>query len=478
MRVNLLVPAFVPVIILIMASLVACTSTVNSPPAPSQAQPGSQSAPENAPPAGPGDARGMPGQPPSGGNTGGGPGLLNQPASSSVFTSSDTNKTLAGDGTISVSGYADLYFGSAGRIEKINVKPGHKVAKDTELARLDTTSLEASLSQAQVSLNQARLAQSQARVNLDQAQVSQIQMDIALSQAYLSQIQARSALASAQFNLDKVSRVSEIKDLMTDLQQHIAAAEVNKKIIKTSGSSAEFKALNEYILEIEEELEKQKSKLSALLSTAGYSGANSLSYDALGQTYDRLTVEDARLKQLAVEAAQKSLDQCESSIELAKKNVEKAQDSLVLAQQTCDMSGDGIDLAQKNLEVLQVQIDRAVIIAPFDGVIAAVNHQEGDFISAPAQMQSPVIYLVDLTTLELDISINELDIPAVEIGQKARISIDAYPELVLDGHVSNISLLPSTQGGIVDYTLTITFPAPADINIMIGMHASASIDIE
>jgi multidrug resistance efflux pump len=322
------------------------------------------------------------------------------------------------------------------------------------------------------------VAQSQAKVNLDQARISLVQMGIALDQAYITQKQAESSLAAAQFTLDKVQAVSDIKDLMTDYQQHIAAAEVNKHTAKAAGNDAEFRYLNQYIEEMESELEKQTSKLETLLSTNEYTGANSLSYNPLVQTYDRLTVEDARMKQLAVETAQKTVDQTKGGIELAQKNIDKANDSIVFAQLTFDKSSDGINLAQKNVELLQAQINQATIIAPFEGIIAAVNKNERDFVSAPAQMQNPVLYLVDLTTLQLDISVNELDMPQVKLNQKAKISIDAYPDLVVDGHVSKISLLPAVQGGIVDYSVTITFATPTTVNVMIGMHASASIIIQ
>jgi HlyD family secretion protein len=457
MRIKLPVLALVMISLLIAVSLVACSGSGNSSTAPPTAKTGSQNAPPGPP--------------------GGGPGPLNQPPPAKS-TPAITAKIVSGDGTISVSNYANLYFGSAGQIDKISVHAGDRVNKGMILAHLDTTSLEATLSLAQVTLNQAQLAQSQSKVNLDQAQISLVQTGIALDQAYLTQTQALSSLAAAQFALNKVKAVSDIKDIITNLQQHIAAAEVNIRQMKAAGNVGELKAMNVYIQELESEMAKQQNKLSALLSTSEYAGANSLSYDVLGQTYDRLTVEDARMKQLAVETAQKVVDQSKSGIELAQKNIDKARDSIALAQLTFDKSYDTITLAQKNTDLLKAQITQATIIAPFDGIIAEVNRDERDFVSAPAQMQKPVLYLVDLTTLQLDISVNELDMPQVKLDQKARISIDAYPALAIDGRVSRISLLPDVQGGIVDYNITITFPASSTANVMIGMHASASVTIE
>jgi multidrug resistance efflux pump len=465
MRTKLLIPVVILVSVLLITSMTACSGaknpTTNPPQAPgATAVKGSTQGPPGGLP---------PGGPPPGGLTG----PSGKPSAAAVLP-----KTVAGDGTISVANYANLYFGSAGQIEKINVKAGDSVAKGMVLALLDTTSLEANLAQAQVNLSQAQLAKAQAKVNLDQAQVTLVQTKIALDQAYLVQLQAESSLAAAQFNLDKVQAVSDIKDLMTDLQQHIAAAEVNIQQVKSAGNQAETTSLTLYRQQLLSDLEKQQTKLSRLLSEKEYSGANSLTYDIMGQIYDRLTVQDARMKQLAMEAARKTVEQSQNGISMAQKNIDKANDGIVLAQMTVDKADDGIALAEKNVALIKEQLNQATMIAPFDGVIANINQNERDNVPAPAQSQKPIIYLVDASTMQLNIGVNELDIAKVKSGQKAAIIVDAFPEAKLEGKVTTILPLPAIQGGIVDYTVTITFAAPAKMNVMIGMHASASIVIE
>jgi len=413
--------------LLILSSLAACSdgkSTVTTP----AAQAPGQAKPQGGPPGGPGGA-GFP-----------------NPFSQGT-TPTPSVKTILGDGFISVAGYAKLSFGSAGQITEINVKPGDHVTAGTVLARLDTNSLETSLSQA--------------KINLEQAQITRVQMSLALEKANLAQIQAESNLVTAQFNLDKVTPVCEIKDRMTTLQNMIAAAKVSIRRANIIGDSHEVQAMNEYMTGLESELEREKSRLSSLLKNDQYTGAKSLSYDPLGQTYDRLTIEDARIKELAVQSAQKVLDQTKMEIELAQKNLEKASDS--------------IDLAQQNLEMIQVQIQQAKITAPFEGIVAAVNREVNDFTAAPAQSQTPVIYLVDTSSMQLEISVNELDIPGIKTGQKADIYIDAYPGLKLEGRVDSISILPSTQSSVVDYTVTLSFDTPESTDIKVGMHASATI---
>ena len=369
---------------------------------------------------------------------------------SSAVTPAALKRKVSGVGTIDASNYANLYFGSAGQIETINVKEGDHVTKGTVLAKLDTTDLEASMAQAKV-------AQDQTKVTLAQAQ-------IALDQAYVTQIQANSGLTAAQFNLDKIQAVGDIKDAITKLQQQITTAQVNMRQASATGDSAGANAMLQYTNDLQVELAKQNKRLATLLSGIEYTGANALTYDIYGQTYDRLVVQDVRMKELAVEADQKVVDQSASGI--------------TLAQISIDQANKGIVLAQKNLDLIMKHLDQATITAPLDGQVASVNQRAGDFISVPAALQKPVIYLIDPSSLELVIGVNELDVPQVKVGQKATVSIDAFPNIKLDGQVSAISPAPTLRGSIVNYDITITFSVPNDMEVRVGMNAAAAIASE
>ena len=334
--------------------------------------------------------------------------------------------TVFGSGTIKVETYANLYFGSAGQISTINVKQGDTVKKGTVLATLDTIDLEASLAQAKVSLNQAKL----------------------------NQIQDNSNLTTAQFNLDKIQAVGELKNKILDIQTEITVVKENAKIASGDSSSTSL------LTDLNTELDQKNTDLQKLLAKDEYSGvatyeimiydAASKTYSMDGETYDQLVVEDIQMKQLAVE----------------------------LAQETVDKSQDSVDLAQKNLDVITDELNKATITAPFDGQVANVNQDAGDIISAPAALQKPVIYLIDPTSLQLVIGVNELDVPKVKIGQQASVSIKAYPDLKLEGKVSAISPVETLQGSVVNYDVKIVFSVPANVDVKIGMNATATLTTE
>jgi len=150
----------------------------------------------------------------------------------------------------------------------------------------------------------------------------------------------------------------------------------------------------------------------------------------------------------------------EMEVELAKQSVEQTKHSLQQSQQS-------VEQAQK-------QLDEATITASFDGVVASVDADEGDSVSATMT----IINLIDPDTMELEVEVDEIDIAEVKPGQRAIIEVDALPALQLEGEVTSISLLSTETGGLVLYEVTIDFDVPQDYNLKIGMSAIADIIFE
>jgi HlyD family secretion protein len=77
--------------------------------------------------------------------------------------------------------------------------------------------------------------------------------------------------------------------------------------------------------------------------------------------------------------------------------------------------------------------------------------------------------------MQLIIGVNELDMPKVKAGQKVNVLLEAYPGSKIEGKVTVIAPLPTVQGGITDYNVTITFTVPANVDVRVGMNATALI---
>ncbi len=390
------------------------------------------------------------------------------PALSQQFTN-----IAKGTGKISASSDNRLAFKNGGQITRIFVKEGDAVKQGDKLAKLDTSGLEVSLAQARVALDQAQLAQAQARVVLDQARLAQAQAQAALDQARLVQIQANSALAAAQFNLDKTQVISDIKDAITNDQLLIKAAQVQIR----AGDTSSVNSLNQYIKETQVDLLKQQKKLSDLLNTTQYADVKAY-YTAitLNQQYDLLTVEDIRMKQLGVEAAQKAVEQSADGIAIAQKYLNQSTDGIAVAQKNLDLSSDEIALAQTNTDYIQKQISESTLVAPFNGIVVELNVQEGDVIPQPSINVKTVLRIINPASIELTADIDEEDIAKVKNGQSAEISLKALQGNQIKGRVTQIGHISKIQlSGQVQYEVTIGFSGPVPPEIKIGMSTDVVI---
>ncbi len=142
-----------------------------------------------------------------------------------------------------------------------------------------------------------------------------------------------------------------------------------------------------------------------------------------------------------------------------------------LAEQSVEQMKHSLQQFQQAVEQAQKELNEATITAPFDGVVATVDADEDDNVSTV----QTIVHLIDLTSMELSVEVDEIDIADVKSGQGAIIEVDALPALQLEGKVVSISLLPKTQAGVLVYEVTIELDIPPDSALKVGMSATADI---
>ena len=109
------------------------------------------------------------------------------------------------------------------------------------------------------------------------------------------------------------------------------------------------------------------------------------------------------------------------------------------------------------------------IRAPFDGVIAKINVKLGDSAS-----NGSVLATIITKQRLVEISLNEVDIAKIKVGQKANIAFDAIDGLSIAGEVSEIDSIGTVTQGVVNYTVKIIFNNQDD-RVKPGMSVSVSI---
>jgi len=117
------------------------------------------------------------------------------------------------------------------------------------------------------------------------------------------------------------------------------------------------------------------------------------------------------------------------------------------------------------------------ILAPYNGLIVAVNIKESDQLSAYNYASIIAVHLVDTKTVELQGNVDEIDIFHVKRGQSANISVDALPGETLTGKVTFISPFSSQVAGVVNYPVTIALD-PSEQDLKGGLTATANIIVD
>ena len=134
-----------------------------------------------------------------------------------------------------------------------------------------------------------------------------------------------------------------------------------------------------------------------------------------------------------------------------------------------------VDAAEKSLEEALDALAIQTLVAPFTGIITTVYIDEGKILPPPSVSQIPIIQLSDPTSMEFVISLDEIDIPGIMIGDRAIVTVDAFPQTVFEGKVISITPLPVVEAGLVSYDVIIAFNIPQNMDIRIGMSATADI---
>ncbi|MCI6273251.1 efflux RND transporter periplasmic adaptor subunit [Tractidigestivibacter sp.] len=167
---------------------------------------------------------------------------------------------------------------------------------------------------------------------------------------------------------------------------------------------------------------------------------------------------------------------------------------------TVNSAVDAVDAAQLALETAQSAYDDAVAIAnkrtvtaPSSGTIVVMNAVEGAAVgsgvgagaaaTATSGSSGTLITIGDLSQMTVSVQVNEMDISKVSVGQAARASFSALPDVELDATVTRIASVsssdasgpyPSYGGNVVTYAVDLLIPNPNPA-LKPGMTASVTI---
>jgi HlyD family secretion protein len=195
---------------------------------------------------------------------------------------------------------------------------------------------------------------------------------------------------------------------------------------------------------------------------------------------DRLDLADDMLRYVLQHGGEWEVLQWQMEVLNAEIQLEMAEDKLddMLNERDEDqiyVLKKQVAAAEKALEEASDALATQTLVAPFTGMVTTVYIDDGKILPPPSVSQLPIIQLSDPTSMEFVISLDEIDIPGIIIGDRAIVTVDAFPGTVIEGKVIAITPLPVVEAGLVSYDVKIAFNVPQDMDIRIGMSATADI---
>ncbi len=339
--------------------------------------------------------------------------------------------TLSAAGTAEAQAQVALAFRTSGQIKAINVKTGDSVHAGQVLAQLDSTALDMAVAKAQVTLESSKVSLQQTKEGPTAAEVQSAKAGLA------------SAQAAYQAALDKYK--------LTDAQLAVASAQVDKAKATLERAQLAYNWEKNNWLDADPTQSAQKESLDDAQSA----------YDLAVLSYNQTAagINDSALRSAAsavAEAQYKLYDLL---------NTPTPEDVAAAEAQ--------VKQDEASLQQAQLQLAQASIVAPFDGTVADVYAQVGQ----QAGTSTDIVALADLSKLNLAVTLAEVDMPKVKVGQQAEITFDAEASQVFTGTVTEVDLVGTTTSGVVNYAATVSIDNPTDA-LRPSMNASANIILQ
>jgi len=195
------------------------------------------------------------------------------------------------------------------------------------------------------------------------------------------------------------------------------------------------------------------------------------------------------------EADKFTREQAERDLERTKKNfaahieseqnLQKAQLALDSARANERADERRIEQARANLLANKDSLKKTTITSPIDGIVTAkpVEAGENAIVGTMNNAGTVLLTVSDMSIVEGEMEIDETDIPQVKVGQKAKLTFDAYPDKKFDGVVTEIGGSPITKSALGTDSSAVNFKVKVQVenppsNIRPGFSVSGKIETD
>ena len=417
-----------------------------------------------------------------------------QSVSTATVKRTDISSELTASSSLSPKDTYEVTSLVEGEVIEANFEEGDVVEKGQVLYRIDASSMDSDLSSAQTSLQRAK----------ESARTAQ--SDYAEETARIAGNTYRSTASGYIKTLyikegDKVNNGTKIADLYDDSVMKITVPFL-------SGEAAEINVGDEAAVTLEDTGEQISGTVTVISSmeetlsggrlvknvTVEVSNPGGLTTDTVAsvtvdgfvcsaeatftaKTETTLSVELSGNKSLAIENLLiHEGSYVEKNSDLFRVTAKTAEEYLKEFKDAVESADDNLENAENKLSNTQDNVDDYTITAPISGTVITKNAKVGDKISKSSSGTTTMAVIYDLSTMTLEMSVDELDVSSIKVGQSVEITADAVEGETFTGTVTNVSLQSSYSNGVTNYPVTVTLDDTG--SLLPGMNVDAKIILD
>ena len=389
----------------------------------------------------------------------------------------DIQLTLSATGTIEPANQYDVTSSVQGEVLSCTFEEGDTVSKGDVLYEIDSTDAESSIQQAQLSLQQSQNNYNQTLESMDDLTVTS-QKSGMITELYVEvgdEVQAGATIADVRdasvmeltvpFNSADVSGFGVGSAATVTMDGSFETLTGTVTAIDAADTVLDGYQIVRYVT-IQVNNPGGISPSSAATATVGgvacnqganftYRSESTITSSASG-TVASLNVGEGSQVEVGTVVATLSSSSVEQQVENSRLSLQQSE------------------LSYENTVR---QLEDYTITAPIDGTVITKNTQVGDTLDA-TNGQTTLAVIYDLSRLTFDISLDELDINQVEVGQTVEITCDSLADAgTFEGVVTTVSVAGTTENGVTTYPVTVQIDNPPE-DLLPGMNVDATIVVD
>ncbi len=402
-----------------------------------------------------------------------------------TVSSGTLTASVAASGSLASPQTGNVAWQVNGIVGQVKVKVGDPVNAGDVLMSVDPAKLDTSIVQAQAAL----LTDQQTLANLTTPAT-----DAQIANSELALVTAQQAITTAQRNISYALNPAgqSLYDAVNTTKVALDQASANAQLANVSSSVQQYTQnywLTDFYWKRYQDLQaKANADPTDARKTSAQNAYSDWKVLADKQATLQLTFQsDQEGKNSLLSAAQTAYDKAQNQLNSAlagpdQAKVQLTQQQLTVAQANykqaqadlaklkAGASDADIAAAKAKIAVDQANLAKLTVVAPFTGTVVAVDSNSGDAVT-PGTV---AVQLADLRSLQVSVSVSEVDINRLKVGQEVDLSLDAVQGKTFTGTVSSIGYLGTSTQGVVNFPVTVVIQHP-DAALKPGMTASAAV---